>query len=93
MWLVNCSKKDIECIFFNKIMYYEAYKEQAQRFQKLVNVCIEKDINSGRYWESKWRDLELEEFLNEECRNERIEKQMADAARRAKWRLEWPVTD
>ncbi|MFS7946078.1 hypothetical protein Hanom_Chr06g00531801 [Helianthus anomalus] len=27
MWLVNCSKKDIECFFFNKIMYYEAYKE------------------------------------------------------------------
>ncbi|MFS7979476.1 hypothetical protein Hanom_Chr10g00927741 [Helianthus anomalus] len=93
MWLVNSLKKDIECLFFNKIMYYEIDNEQAQRFQNLVNVCFEKDINSGRYWESKWRDLELEEFLKEEYHNERIEKQMANVARRAKWRLEWPVTD
>ncbi|MFS7978177.1 hypothetical protein Hanom_Chr10g00912521 [Helianthus anomalus] len=26
MWLVNCSKKDIDCLFFNKIMYYPADK-------------------------------------------------------------------
>ncbi|MFS7962568.1 hypothetical protein Hanom_Chr08g00728181 [Helianthus anomalus] len=32
MWLVNYSKKDIECMFFNKIMYYEADKEQALRY-------------------------------------------------------------
>ncbi|MFS8019044.1 hypothetical protein Hanom_Chr15g01399231 [Helianthus anomalus] len=29
MWLVNCSKKDIECFFFNKRMYYEVDKEHA----------------------------------------------------------------
>ncbi|KAJ0750073.1 hypothetical protein HanLR1_Chr05g0177671 [Helianthus annuus] len=28
MWLVNCSKKDIECLFFNKIMYYELTKSR-----------------------------------------------------------------
>ncbi|MFS7904779.1 hypothetical protein Hanom_Chr01g00040021 [Helianthus anomalus] len=87
MWLVNCSRKDIECLFFNKIMYYEADKEQALRYQKLVKVFFEKDINSGRYWESKWRDLELEEFLKEERHNERMDKKMAEAAKRAKWRL------
>ncbi|MFS7912637.1 hypothetical protein Hanom_Chr02g00132261 [Helianthus anomalus] len=92
MWLVNYSKKDIECLFFNKIMYYEADKEQAHKFQKLMNVCFEKDINSGWYSESKWRDLELEEFLKDERRNERINKKMANTARRARWRLEWPVT-
>ncbi|MFS7905522.1 hypothetical protein Hanom_Chr01g00048681 [Helianthus anomalus] len=63
MWLMNCSKKDIECLFFNKIMHNEVDKNQAQRYQKLINVCFAKDINSGRYWESKWRNLELEEVL------------------------------
>ncbi|MFS7917709.1 hypothetical protein Hanom_Chr03g00192361 [Helianthus anomalus] len=87
MWLVNCSKKDIECLFFNKIMYYEADKEQALRYQKLVKVCFDKNINSGRYWESKWRDLELEEFLKEERHHERMGRKMAEAAKRAKWRL------
>ncbi|MFS8007441.1 hypothetical protein Hanom_Chr14g01261051 [Helianthus anomalus] len=51
MRLVNCSKKDIECLFFNKIMYYEADKEQPLQYQKLVGVCFEKEINSGHYLE------------------------------------------
>ncbi|MFS8021209.1 hypothetical protein Hanom_Chr16g01424771 [Helianthus anomalus] len=95
MWLVNCSKKDIECLFFNKIVYNEVNKHQAQRCQKLVNVCFAKDINSGRYWESKWRNLELEEFLEQERYNENMKKKMADAAKRERWRLglEKPVTD
>ncbi|MFS7905016.1 hypothetical protein Hanom_Chr01g00042801 [Helianthus anomalus] len=73
MWLVNCSKKDIEWLFFNKIMFYEADKAHALQFQKLVTVCIEKDINSGHYWKSNWRELELEEFLKEEHHNERMD--------------------
>ncbi|MFS7946381.1 hypothetical protein Hanom_Chr06g00535651 [Helianthus anomalus] len=48
MWLVNCSKKDIECLFFNKIVYNEVDKHQAQRYQKLVNVCFAKDIVGAR---------------------------------------------
>ncbi|MFS7918105.1 hypothetical protein Hanom_Chr03g00196961 [Helianthus anomalus] len=28
MWLVNCSKKDIECLFFNKIWFLPEDKEQ-----------------------------------------------------------------
>ncbi|MFS7912876.1 hypothetical protein Hanom_Chr02g00135011 [Helianthus anomalus] len=66
MWLVNCSKKEIECLFFNKIVYTEPDKVQAPKYQKIVNVCFAKDINSGRYWETKFRDLELEEFLKTE---------------------------
>ncbi|MFS7912957.1 hypothetical protein Hanom_Chr02g00136031 [Helianthus anomalus] len=76
-------------------MYNEINKEQVQRYQKLVNVCFEKDINYGRYWESKWRDLELEEFLKKERYNEEMDKKMTEAAKRARWilGLEKPVTD
>ncbi|MFS7967578.1 hypothetical protein Hanom_Chr09g00787371 [Helianthus anomalus] len=49
MWLVHCSKKDIECLFFNKIMYYPADKKQTMQYQKLINVYFKKDINSGHY--------------------------------------------
>ncbi|MFS7997616.1 hypothetical protein Hanom_Chr12g01143881 [Helianthus anomalus] len=35
MWLVNCSKKDIECLFYNKIVYGKQDKVQAQQYQKL----------------------------------------------------------
>ncbi|MFS7936744.1 hypothetical protein Hanom_Chr05g00419371 [Helianthus anomalus] len=27
MWLVNCSKKDIDCLFYNKIVYEKRDKE------------------------------------------------------------------
>ncbi|MFS8018708.1 hypothetical protein Hanom_Chr15g01395181 [Helianthus anomalus] len=50
MWLVNCSKKDIECLFYNKIVYEKPDKVQAQQYQKLVNLCYAKDNNSDRYW-------------------------------------------
>ncbi|MFS7911134.1 hypothetical protein Hanom_Chr02g00114471 [Helianthus anomalus] len=70
MWCVNFSMKDFECLFFNKIMYYEADKEQVLRYQKLVK-----------------RDQELEEFLKEERHNERMDRKMVEAAKRAKWRL------
>ncbi|MFS7960793.1 hypothetical protein Hanom_Chr08g00707191 [Helianthus anomalus] len=83
MWLVNYSKKDIDCLFFNKIMYYPTDKEQAMQYQKVANVCFEKkNINPGRYWESSWRDLECEEFLKEQCHNERMDQKMAEASKR-----------
>ncbi|MFS7946112.1 hypothetical protein Hanom_Chr06g00532221 [Helianthus anomalus] len=77
MWLVNCSKKDIECLFFNKIVYDAPDKVQAQQYQKMANLCFEKDINSGRYWQTKFRDIELEEFLKKEKRSEKF-KQIAE---------------
>ncbi|MFS8024321.1 hypothetical protein Hanom_Chr16g01461861 [Helianthus anomalus] len=40
----------------------------------MVNLCFAKDINSGRYWESKFRDIELEEFLKKEKRSEKFKK-------------------
>ncbi|MFS7954028.1 hypothetical protein Hanom_Chr07g00625501 [Helianthus anomalus] len=52
MWLVNCSKKDNECLLFTKIWYLPEDKEQAMQFHKIINVCFEKDINSGHYWKS-----------------------------------------
>ncbi|KAM0056215.1 hypothetical protein Hdeb2414_s0006g00215601 [Helianthus debilis subsp. tardiflorus] len=93
MWLVNCSNKDIECLFFNKIIYNEPDKVQAQEYQKIVNVCFAKYINSGRYWEMKFRDLELEEFLKKERRSERFKKIKEKVVRRARWKLAWPETN
>ncbi|KAJ0757423.1 hypothetical protein HanLR1_Chr04g0138571 [Helianthus annuus] len=79
MWLVNCSKKDIECLFFNKIVYDAPDKVEAQQYQKMADLCFEKDINSGRYWKSKFRDLELEEFLKKEKRSQRL-REIAERA-------------
>ncbi|MFS7995988.1 hypothetical protein Hanom_Chr12g01124611 [Helianthus anomalus] len=88
MWLANCSKKDIECLFFNKIVYYLANKEQTLQFQKLIDACFEKNINSGHYWKSNWRDLERIELLKEECHKERMNQNMPEAAHRAKLRTQ-----
>ncbi|MFS8003189.1 hypothetical protein Hanom_Chr13g01210971 [Helianthus anomalus] len=74
MWLVNCSKKDIECLCFNKIVYDAPHKAQAQQYHKMANLCFAKDINLGRYWQTKFRDLELEEFLKREKRIEKFKK-------------------
>ncbi|MFS7998308.1 hypothetical protein Hanom_Chr12g01152131 [Helianthus anomalus] len=34
MWLVNCSKKDIDCLFYNKIVCDKPDKVPAQQYQK-----------------------------------------------------------
>ncbi|MFS7911603.1 hypothetical protein Hanom_Chr02g00120091 [Helianthus anomalus] len=39
IWLVNCLKKDIECLFFTKIWYLEEHKVQAMQYKKVINVC------------------------------------------------------
>ncbi|MFS7907127.1 hypothetical protein Hanom_Chr01g00067601 [Helianthus anomalus] len=49
MWLVNYSKKDIDFLFYNKIVYEKRDKEQALPYQQIVDVCFAQDINSGRY--------------------------------------------
>ncbi|MFS7953293.1 hypothetical protein Hanom_Chr07g00616821 [Helianthus anomalus] len=56
------------------IVCKEPDKVQAQQYQKIVNVCFAKDINSRRYGETKFRDLELEEFMKTERRSERFKK-------------------
>ncbi|MFS8030256.1 hypothetical protein Hanom_Chr17g01531871 [Helianthus anomalus] len=65
MWLVNCSKKDIECLFYNKIVY-------------------------ERYWKSKWRDLEIDEFLKRYKREQRDKAISEKAAKLGKFKLMRP---
>ncbi|MFS7919118.1 hypothetical protein Hanom_Chr03g00209101 [Helianthus anomalus] len=90
MWLVNCSKKDTECLFYNKIVYEKPDKVKAQQYQKLLNLCYAKDINSCRYWKSKFRDLEIDEFLNKYKHSQRF-KEIADkAAKLGRWKLMRP---
>ncbi|MFS8022468.1 hypothetical protein Hanom_Chr16g01439791 [Helianthus anomalus] len=38
MWLVNLSKKYVECLFFTKIWYLEVDKIQAMQYQNIINV-------------------------------------------------------
>ncbi|KAJ0508799.1 hypothetical protein HanIR_Chr11g0521371 [Helianthus annuus] len=58
MWLVNCSAKDIECLFINKIHYQPEDKEQAMQFQRVATLCFQKGINSESKWKSSWWSLE-----------------------------------
>ncbi|MFS7917526.1 hypothetical protein Hanom_Chr03g00190101 [Helianthus anomalus] len=90
MWLVNCSKKDIDCLFYNKIVYENPDKVQAQQYQKLVNLCYAKDINSGRYWKSKCRDLEIDEFLKKYKRSQRFKEIVDKAAKHGRYKLMRP---
>ncbi|MFS7962500.1 hypothetical protein Hanom_Chr08g00727341 [Helianthus anomalus] len=58
MWIVNCSAKDIECLFVNKIGYKAKDKDQALQFQKVATVCFQKGISSENMWLSNWRKIE-----------------------------------
>ncbi|MFS7964121.1 hypothetical protein Hanom_Chr08g00746451 [Helianthus anomalus] len=66
MWIVNCSAKDIECLFINKICYKAEDKDQGLQFQKGATICFQKQINSEKAWSSKWRKIEKEEALKAE---------------------------
>ena len=60
----------------------------------MVNVCYAHGINSGKMWESKWRELEREEFLKEERRLERIQESGREARIRRFQFMKWaPPTD
>ncbi|XP_021991352.1 uncharacterized protein LOC110888122 [Helianthus annuus] len=74
MWLVNCSAKDIECLFVNKIRFQSEDKEQAMQFQKLVTICFQKGINSESKWNSKWWSLEEKERQKAEKERKKLEK-------------------
>ncbi|MFS7950635.1 hypothetical protein Hanom_Chr07g00585511 [Helianthus anomalus] len=90
MWLVNCSKNDIDCLFYNK----KADKEQAMQYQKIVGVCFAQDINSGRYWKSKWRNLEIDEFLKKYKLEQRFKAILEKAAKLGKFEfMRPPPTD
>ncbi|MFS7996072.1 hypothetical protein Hanom_Chr12g01125541 [Helianthus anomalus] len=64
--LVNCSAKDIECLFVNKIGFKAEDKDQAMQFQKVVSIYFQKGINDESKWSSKWRKIEKEEALKAE---------------------------
>ncbi|MFS7968222.1 hypothetical protein Hanom_Chr09g00794931 [Helianthus anomalus] len=66
LWLMNCSAKDIECLFVNKIWFKAEDREQAMQFQRVVSVCFQKGINADNKWNSKWRKIEEEEKLKRE---------------------------
>lgn len=63
LWLVNCSAKDIECLFVNKIWFKAEDRDQAMQFQKVVSICFQKGINADSKWSSKWWKIEEEEKL------------------------------
>ncbi|KAJ0657472.1 putative Pterin-binding domain-containing protein [Helianthus annuus] len=85
MWLVNCSKKDIDCLFVNKIVYDKKDKAIAQQYQSVVDVCFAKEINSGKNWKTSWRELEVDEFLKAykiSLRSKEIQRKAAERGRR-----------
>ncbi|MFS7905024.1 hypothetical protein Hanom_Chr01g00042881 [Helianthus anomalus] len=49
MWLVNYSNKDIDCLFYNKIMYEKRDKVQEMQYQKIVDVDLEIDEFLKKY--------------------------------------------
>ncbi|MFS7946622.1 hypothetical protein Hanom_Chr06g00538561 [Helianthus anomalus] len=74
MWLVNCSAKDIECLFLNKVRFQAEDREQAMQFPKVVSVCFQKGINSENKWLSKWWSLEEKEKLKAEKERKKLEE-------------------
>ncbi|MFS7986521.1 hypothetical protein Hanom_Chr11g01011301 [Helianthus anomalus] len=58
MWLVNCSAKDIECLFVIKIRFQSEDREQAMQFQKVATIFFQKGVNSESKCNSKWWSLE-----------------------------------
>ncbi|MFS7904619.1 hypothetical protein Hanom_Chr01g00038231 [Helianthus anomalus] len=74
MWIVNCSAKDIECLFVNKIGYKAENREEALQFQKVATICFQKGINSETMWLSTWREIEKEEALKAKQRKEECEE-------------------
>ncbi|MFS7944792.1 hypothetical protein Hanom_Chr06g00516441 [Helianthus anomalus] len=59
-------------------------------YQNIVDVCFAQDINSGRYWKSKWKDLEIDEFLKKYKREQRFKGISEKAAKLGKFKLMRP---
>ncbi|MFS7966968.1 hypothetical protein Hanom_Chr09g00780211 [Helianthus anomalus] len=71
--------------------FWIQYKVQAQQYQSIVDVCYAKDIHSGRYWKSKWRDLDIDEFLKRYKRIKKFEEIAKRAAEVGKRKLGKPI--
>ncbi|XP_022024607.1 uncharacterized protein LOC110924943 [Helianthus annuus] len=61
MWLVNCSAKDIECLFIHKIRYSPADKEQALQFQRM-------EENRGKFMKQHEKEEKARKIKNEKIR-------------------------
>ncbi|XP_022014500.1 uncharacterized protein LOC110913997 [Helianthus annuus] len=81
MWLVNCSAKDIECLFINKIHYQAEDKEKALQFQRVATLFFQKGINSENKWKSTWWSLEEKVKRKAERERKKLEEN------RGKWMI------
>ncbi|MFS8024717.1 hypothetical protein Hanom_Chr16g01466671 [Helianthus anomalus] len=68
-------------------LYKKRDKVQAKKYQKIVDVCFAKDINSGRYWKSNWRDLEIDELLKKYKREQRFKAIAEKVAKLGRYKL------
>ncbi|MFS8001492.1 hypothetical protein Hanom_Chr13g01190991 [Helianthus anomalus] len=65
MWLVNLSEKDIELLYYNKNYYQVPDIIQVMQYQNLIRVCYAYEVNSGKMWNTKWRELKRKEFTKD----------------------------
>ena len=47
MHLVNLSKSDIQKLFFLKIFFREDWREEAMKYQRVIDVCDKKGMHAG----------------------------------------------
>ncbi|MFS8006519.1 hypothetical protein Hanom_Chr14g01250151 [Helianthus anomalus] len=59
-------------------------------YQKIVDVCFAQDIKSDSYWKSKWRVLEIDEFLKKYKREQRSKAIAKKAAKLGRYKLMRP---
>ena len=45
--LVNLSKYDLLKLHENKILYIDSWRHEGRRFQRVVSVCVTKDLYAG----------------------------------------------
>ncbi|MFS8001883.1 hypothetical protein Hanom_Chr13g01195551 [Helianthus anomalus] len=82
LWLVNCSAKDIECLFMNKVGFKAEDKEQAMLFQKVIEKKeapkAEKERKSRKEKDKMLRHTVVQRMAEEEKRaveeNEKLRK-------------------
>ena len=82
MWLVNCSEKDIEKLYWNRILCEDEGMLQAQQYQRVIDVCYLYEIHSGRSWETEWRKYESikdKEIADLHAKREEMRKNAAKA--------------
>ena len=80
MWLINCSKGDIEVLYYNRMLMNDRTMEQCLPYQRVVRICHTNGIHYGAKWDSKW--FEANELLDAEKAEKEEKKKAASAQRR-----------